>query len=185
MRVIAKFFLMGIICCIYAADTKTYAGIKLGDKIDNYTAYYGGISSDIRGQVKNYKYAGFVGELIASKNGLIDQIKLSKDFDTKEELNKIEESFNTKYKFLQKIESVEFNYIKNKKYPQTIYLYDDEGVQIKLIEDNLSDPLNFTVSVKLEYISKSRNIEIKKEKEKDKAKLENDQKIRQKETSGL
>lgn len=182
MRIIAKLFLLGIICSIYAADIKTYAGVKLGDKIDNYKAYYGGTASDIRGQVKNYKYADFVGELIASKNGLIDQIKLSKHDGTEDEVSKIKESFNTKYKLLKKIENVGFDHDRHKEYPQTVYLYEDEGTQIKLIENNFGSS---NVDVEIEYISKSKNIEIKKEAEKEKAKLESDQKRKQKETLGL
>lgn len=187
MKLIIKFLLLGIICSIYASDVKTYAGIKFGDKIDNYKgSSYGSYFIDMRGRGIGYFYADFSGEIISSKNNdLIDEISISKRFKRKEELSKLKEGFNTKYKFIEKMEKIVFDTFYKHEYKVTTYLYDDGGVQIRLIENDYSNVEKPYTLVTIKYLSKKRAIEIKLEKEQKRVELENKSNKIKREASGL
>ena len=168
-------------------NIKTYAGVKFGDKIENYKgSIYGSYFIDIRGRGIGYSYADFSGNIISSKNNdKIDTISISKSFKTEEELNKLKESFTTKYKFIEETEKTQYHYLYKDNYKVTTYLYDDDGVQIKLIENDYTKFEDPRIFVTLEYLSKKRVSEIKLEKEQEKIETEKKSNKIKKETSGL
>jgi uncharacterized protein len=168
-------------------NTRTYAGVKFGDKIENYKgSIYGSYFIDMRGRGIGYSYADFSGDIISSKNNdKIDTIRISKSFKTTEELNKLKESFIAKYKFIEEMEKVEYHYLYKDNYKKTTYLYDDDGVQIKLIENDYTKFEDPCIFVTIEYLSKKRVSEIKLEKEQEKIETEKKSNKIKKETSGL
>ena len=168
-------------------NSKKYAGVILGENIKNYESYIHASSFyDIRGTGVSYTYAGFVGQEKKTKNdNKIDKINISKRFNNEDELNHLKNSFDSKYKFIDKTEEAKINLF-DERYKKIIYIYYDEDAIIKLIIDDYSSFSEaYNSYVTLEYITKDLFNEIKSEKELRKTKEEERLNKIKKEAEGL
>ncbi|WNL30496.1 lysozyme inhibitor LprI family protein [Aliarcobacter cryaerophilus] len=168
-------------------NSKKYAGVTFGENINNYESYIHAHSFyDMRGTGVSYTYAGFVGHVISTKkDNIIDKISIEKRFYNEDEVNNLKNSFDSKYKFIDKMEQAKIN-VYDERYKEIIYSYYDENAVIKLIIDDYSFfSESYNAHVTLEYITKDLFNEIEAEKELRKTKEEERLNKHKKEAEGL